>query len=229
VLLLDEPFSALDRNLRASMQIEIKEIQRQLGVTTVFVTHDQSEALALSDRLAVMFEGRIRQVGTPAEIYRHPADRSVASFVGDVNVLRARIERLDVDTASVALGRERIPVRAKLLAGAAVGDSVELFVRPEQLHLVGDGAPAAMEGKVAAHVYQGGYFDIYIAVPELAAGRVLVRSAEPDSITRWPVASRVGIAFAGGELSAFRFADDDAARSPRHQRDATSRVSAGVE
>ena len=116
VLLLDEPFSALDRNLRASMQIEIKEIQRQLGVTTIFVTHDQSEALSLSDRIAVMFEGRIRQVGTPDEIYRRPADRFVASFVGDVNVLRGRLDSVDGAVAIVTLGAARISVPREPLA-----------------------------------------------------------------------------------------------------------------
>ena len=107
VLLLDEPFSALDRNLRASMQVELKEIQRKLGVTTIFVTHDQSEALSLSDRIAVMAEGRIRQLGSPDEIYRRPVDRFVASFVGDVNVLRARLERIDGAIATVAGHRIR--------------------------------------------------------------------------------------------------------------------------
>ncbi len=92
VLLLDEPFSALDRNLRAAMQVELKDIQRKLGVTTIFVTHDQGEALSLSDRIAVIAEGRIRQLGAPGEIYRRPADRFVASFIGDVNVLSARLE-----------------------------------------------------------------------------------------------------------------------------------------
>ena len=87
VLLLDEPFSALDKNLRTSMQVELREIQRKLGVTTIFVTHDQSEALNLSDHLAVMAEGRIRQLGTPEEIYHRPCERFVASFVGDANVL----------------------------------------------------------------------------------------------------------------------------------------------
>src|SRR4051794_1870232 len=83
VLLLDEPFSALDKNLRTSMQVEVKEIQRKLGVTTIFVTHDQSEALSLSDRIAVINEGRIRQLDAPEQIYRRPADRFVASFIGD--------------------------------------------------------------------------------------------------------------------------------------------------
>src|ERR1700685_2305918 len=81
VLLLDEPFSALDKNLRTSMQVELREIQRKLNVTTIFVTHDQGEALSLSDRLAVMSEGQIRQLGTPLDIYRRPTDRFVASFV----------------------------------------------------------------------------------------------------------------------------------------------------
>ncbi len=102
--MLDEPFSALDKNLRASMQVELREIQRKLGVTTIFVTHDQSEALSLSDRMAVMSEGRIRQLGTPEEIYRQPCERFVASFVGDANVLRGRLERIDGRDAVVALG-----------------------------------------------------------------------------------------------------------------------------
>src|SRR5262249_11242089 len=98
VLLLDEPFSALDKSLRASMQIEIKDIQRELGLTTIFVTHDQSEALSLSDRLAVMSHGEIRQAGTPEEIYANPADRFVASFIGDVNVIPARVESVHGDS-----------------------------------------------------------------------------------------------------------------------------------
>src|SRR5262249_34180538 len=92
LLLLDEPFSALDKSLRASMQVEVKDIQRKLDLTTIFVTHDQSEALSLSDRLAVMSDGQIRQIGTPEELYANPADRFVASFIGDVNVIPAYIE-----------------------------------------------------------------------------------------------------------------------------------------
>src|SRR5690348_8647399 len=93
VLRMDEPFSALDKNLRASMQVEVKEIQRRLGVTTIFVTHDQSEALSLSDRIAVMSDGAILQIGSPQEIYRAPRSRFVASFIGEVTVLHARLER----------------------------------------------------------------------------------------------------------------------------------------
>src|ERR1700753_4243699 len=123
VLLLDEPFSALDKNLRASMQIELRDIQRKLGLTTIFVTHDQSEALSLSDRIAVMSQGRIHQLGTPSEIYQRPRDRFVASFVGDANVLQGRLESVTADRAVVAVGAARVSVPASPLAGLAPGSA----------------------------------------------------------------------------------------------------------
>src|SRR3984957_749169 len=138
VLLLDEPFSALDKNLRASMQVELREIQRKLGVTTVFVTHDQSEALSLSDRIAVMSEGRICQLGTPLEVYRRPADRFVASFVGDTNRLRGELVSVAPAEAVIALGGVHISVPSEFLSSAAPSEPVDLFVRPERLRI---GAP----------------------------------------------------------------------------------------
>src|SRR4029450_13783016 len=90
LLLLDEPFGALDRKLREQMQLEVKRLQRRLGLTALFVTHDQEEALVLSARSAVMEQGRIVQLGTPEEIYRHPATRFVAGFIGESNLYRAR-------------------------------------------------------------------------------------------------------------------------------------------
>src|SRR6266571_2407035 len=202
VLLLDEPFSALDRNLRASMQVELKEIQRKLGVTTIFVTHDQSEALSLSDRIAVVAEGRIRQLGTPDEIYRRPVDRFVASFVGDVNVLRARLERIDGAVATVALGSARVSVPAGKLEGLAPGTMVDLFVRPEDLRTA-DEAAAAFAGTVAARVYQGGHVDLYIEAPEAASGRVLLRLPGHAAMARWPVGARIGLAIPTSEAVAF--------------------------
>jgi spermidine/putrescine ABC transporter ATP-binding subunit len=204
VLLLDEPFSALDRNLRASMQVELKEIQRQLGVTTIFVTHDQSEALSLSDRIAVMAEGRIRQLGAPEEIYRRPVDRFVASFVGDVNVLRGRLAQIDGATAVVALGPARVSVPAGALAGAATGVMVDLFVRPEDLRVDEDGAGAALQGTVAAQIYQGGHVDLHVDAPEAASGRVLLRVPGGDALARWPIGARIGMAVAPGGAVAFR-------------------------
>jgi putative spermidine/putrescine transport system ATP-binding protein/spermidine/putrescine transport system ATP-binding protein len=208
VLLLDEPLSALDRSLRASMQVEIKEIQRQLGVTTLFVTHDQSEALSLSDRIAVMFDGQIRQIGSPAEIYRRPRDRFVASFVGDVNVLRARLGAIDRTTATVILGGQNIPVPSDPLAGCKPGAPTDLFVRPEQLRLSETGEAVAVQGTVTAHIYQGGHVDLYVRSPVVAGGRLLVRSSEPDAITRWPVGTAVGVTVSGADALAFPPQDD---------------------
>ena len=208
VLLLDEPFSALDRNLRASMQVEIKEIQRKLGVTTIFVTHDQSEALSLSDRIAVLAEGRIRQLGTPDEIYCRPVDRFVASFVGDVNVLHARLEQVDGPSATLALGPVRVLVPASTLQGAAPGAMVDLFVRPEQLRVAGDATPVAVHGIVAAQIYQGGHVDLYVDVPEAASGRVLIRVPGREGMSLWPAGTRIGIALAVDRAIAFKPAAD---------------------
>jgi putative spermidine/putrescine transport system ATP-binding protein len=203
VLLLDEPFSALDRNLRASMQVEIKDIQRKLGVTTIFVTHDQSEALSLSDRIAVMAQGRIRQVGSPDEIYHRPRDRFVASFVGDVNVVPARLEHIDGAIGVVRLGAARINVPAQPLAHGAAGEIVDLFLRPEQLRVAGEGDPVAAEGVIATQIYQGGHVDFYLEGVEASTGRLLMRLPGRDAMTRWPVGSRVTVTVLGNEAVAF--------------------------
>ena len=204
VLLLDEPFSALDRNLRASMQVEVKEIVRKLGVTTIFVTHDQGEALSLSDKIAVITQGHIRQIGTAGDIYHRPADRFVASFVGDVNVLRARLERIAGAIATVALGPAHLQVPSRMLEGAAAGTAVDLFLRPEELRVAEAGAPVAANGVVAAQIYQGGHVDLYVDVPESVTGRVLLRVPGQDATARWPAGTRVGIVFASDKGIAFR-------------------------
>jgi ABC-type Fe3+/spermidine/putrescine transport system ATPase subunit len=203
VLLLDEPFSALDKNLRASMQVELREIQRKLKVTTILVTHDQSEALSLSDRLAVMSEGRLRQLGTPEEIYRRPCDRFVASFVGDANILRGRLDSIGGPFAIVALGAERVKVPPGPLAGIALLATVDLFVRPEQLELVDATHASATSGRVVAQVYQGGHVDILVECTESVGGRLLVRSRGHDAMTRWPIGTEVGISISTNESVAF--------------------------
>jgi spermidine/putrescine ABC transporter ATP-binding subunit len=204
VLLLDEPFSALDRNLRASMQVELKEIQRKLGVTAIFVTHDQSEALSLSDRIAVIADGRIRQLDTPDEVYRHPLDRFVASFIGDANVLRARLERIDGAVATVVLGAARVAVPARTLQGGAVGNSVDLFVRPEELRVADNEAAAAVHGLVAAQIYQGGHIDLYVEVPQAVSGRVLLRVPSHEAASLRPPGTRIAVALAADAAIAFR-------------------------
>jgi putative spermidine/putrescine transport system ATP-binding protein len=137
VLLLDEPLSALDAKIRIVLRKEIRSIQRQLGITTVYVTHDQEEALSLSDRVVVMSEGRVEQIGTPSEIYNFPNTAFVASFVGTLNLVNAGV----VDPASGRLSIDGQEVRtSKAITDAGAGDRVTLAVRPEGIAL-GDGEP----------------------------------------------------------------------------------------
>jgi len=144
VLLLDEPLSALDLKLRKEMQIELKRLQMETGITFVFVTHDQEEALTMSDRIAVMCAGQIQQVGSPRDIYTKPANRFVASFIGETNFLKGVS-----DGATVTLGNG-----AKLPLVAPPGP-VSLAIRPEQVRVVAPDAPGAMTAKLASTVYFG--------------------------------------------------------------------------
>jgi spermidine/putrescine transport system ATP-binding protein len=151
VLLLDEPLSALDRQLRQSMQIELKNLQHELGITFVFVTHDQEEALTMSDRIAVMNHGTIQQLGTPTEIYDRPANRFVASFIGISNLYPGRIEsaqggvvRVTTDEGLTLLAQSDLPV----------GSAIDIVMRPEHLALSagspveGSNIPAQIEQSV---------------------------------------------------------------------------------
>jgi putative spermidine/putrescine transport system ATP-binding protein len=128
VLLLDEPLSALDAKIRIVLRKEIRAIQRQLGITTVYVTHDQEEALSLSDRVVVMSEGRIEQIGTPFEIYNFPATTFVASFVGTLNLVEASV--IDAGAGRLSLDGQEIRT-AKAVTGAGTGGRVTLALRPE--------------------------------------------------------------------------------------------------
>jgi len=135
VLLLDEPLGALDKKLREHMQVELKSLQRHVGITTIFVTHDQEEALTMSDRIAVMNQGRLQQVGTPQEIYEAPKNRFVADFVGVCNFLECRVARRENQTVLVSLD-DGAMVRAAVSAEVAVpaqGTRVVLAVRPEKV------------------------------------------------------------------------------------------------
>jgi spermidine/putrescine ABC transporter ATP-binding subunit len=208
VLLLDEPFSALDKNLRGSMQVELKQIQRELGVTTIFVTHDQSEALAMSDRIAVMSAGRIRQIATADNIYRRPADRFVASFVGDVNVFSGKLVERRGAAAIVSIGDLRLDVPATALARLSTGDRLDVFVRPEHLTVTARGAAASLPGTIAAQVFQGDHVDLLLDVPGLARDRVLLRSPGIAALSSCPVGAEIGLAIGSGDIVAFPPEDD---------------------
>jgi putative spermidine/putrescine transport system ATP-binding protein len=128
VLLLDEPLSALDAKIRVSLREEIRQIQRQLGITTVFVTHDQEEALSISDRIVVMNAGRAEQIGTPSEIYNRPNTRFVASFVGTLNIIEATV--VDPSANTVKVGDNTVRLREPVGA-LNVGDKISIALRPE--------------------------------------------------------------------------------------------------
>ena len=203
VLLLDEPFSALDKNLRGSMQVELKQIQRELGVTTIFVTHDQGEALSMSDRIAVMSAGRIRQIAAPDDIYRRPADRFVASFVGDANVLNGRLVERSGDAAVVSIGDVRASVPAASIAEVSIGGSVDVFVRPEHLSVTSRGASGSLPGTVTTQVFQGGHVDLYIDVPGSARAPILLRSPGIAALSSCPVGAEIGLSIGSGDIVAF--------------------------
>jgi spermidine/putrescine transport system ATP-binding protein len=172
VLLLDEPLAALDKKLREEMRSELREIQRAVGITTVFVTHDQAEALGLSDRIAVMHAGRIEQLGSAREIYERPATRFVAEFIGASTVLRGHATA--ADRVTLAGGEE---LRVVGLSGFRTGEAVELAIRPERIRLTGGTGENVMDGRVIGVVYQGVQTELTL---EIGAGqRLLVFVAEP--------------------------------------------------
>ena len=143
VLLLDEPLGALDLKLRKAMQLELKELQTRVGITFVFVTHDQEEALTMADRIAVMDGGRVLQVGRPAEIYEHPADRFVANFIGETNFLNGTLVGRSGELGDLKLADGRVLCAPLGGRDLELGDAVTLSVRPERVRLeAGHLAPA---------------------------------------------------------------------------------------
>ena len=196
VLLMDEPLGALDKKLRERLQVEIKDIQRATGTTVLFVTHDQAEALSMADKLVVLNNGAIEQVGTPAELYDAPASAFVADFIGEANILHGSLVEAAAGRCSVRLRDgsivEGLPVGA--LGGDGHGRPVELVVRPSSVQL----APGPTRG-LAAQVLSTTYLGDFVSVRlRLGSGEV-VTVKEPASSARvasgevrhasWPVAS----------------------------------------
>jgi spermidine/putrescine transport system ATP-binding protein len=190
VLLLDEPLSALDLKLRQAMRVELKQIQEAAGITFIFVTHDQEEALTLSDRIAVMSEGQVQQIGNPRAIYEEPVNRFVADFIGETNLLEATV-----------VGQEGRHVICELSGGAqlstslagdtttiAAGSRGHVCVRPEQFNLVDVADPgdrAALSGKVERHVYIGTDTQLLVRLDDGIT--VQVRSQNSRHVSTLPV------------------------------------------
>lgn len=160
ILLLDEPLSNLDARLRDEMRSEILSLQRSLGITTIYVTHDQVEALSMSDRIAVFQQGSCRQIGTPEQIYNRPEDAFVASFIGETNLLPATVEAVNAEQIQVrSLGHPfRVEPRAKEKATFAPGDQVCLSIRPEGVELVADPGENTLSATLTLVQFMGSFF-----------------------------------------------------------------------
>ncbi len=194
ILLLDEPLSNLDAGLRERMRWELKDVQRRTGITFVYVTHDQAEAMTLSDRVAVMHEGALRQYGPPREVYGRPADRTVADFVGRVNLIPGRVVRASGEVGLVAVGGGP-PLALALPPGAAEGQAVQVAIRPESFELVGrpdalaPGPDAGLPGKVADVAFLGSALDCYVTLADGSRVRVQAHPAVTLEVGQ-PVALR---------------------------------------
>jgi spermidine/putrescine ABC transporter ATP-binding subunit len=165
VLLLDEPLGALDKKLREQMQIELRALQRAVGITTIFVTHDQEEALTLADRIAVMEGGEIVQIGTPSAIYERPRSRFVSDFIGISNFLSGHVVERQGAALAVQVGDVRLQATGG--DGLAPGDRVEVAVRPEKIRLSLDppAQPNVVRGQIDNVVYLGAVTFYYLRLP----------------------------------------------------------------
>jgi iron(III) transport system ATP-binding protein len=189
ILLLDEPLSNLDAKLRERMRWELKALQRRTGITFVYVTHDQSEALALSDQIAVMHGGRLQQFGTPREVYARPANRVVADFMGLVNLLPGKVAASD----TVAAGS--LTLRLSLARDLRVGDTVDVAIRPEDIRLGSDGVPARVEEQS----YLGNLSEYHVALAD--GTRLRVQTAASAD---YPVGSTVSLEVDAAQCNVFR-------------------------
>ena len=206
ILLLDEPLSNLDAKLRERMRTELKVLQRRTGITFVYVTHDQAEALALSDRIAVMQLGQVQQFGTPLEVYSHPANRVVADFMGLVNLVPGKV---------VAAGNGRGTVEAAsglrldlpMPQGTTPGDAIEIAIRPENIRLRAvDAEDGLVRATISDRTFLGNVSEYYAT---LDSGQVLRVQTHP--LQRYLVGDVVGVEVDASQCSVFRSADTTAA------------------
>jgi spermidine/putrescine transport system ATP-binding protein len=215
VLLLDEPLAALDLKLRKAMQQELKKLQERVGITFVYVTHDQEEALTLSDRIVVMNEGRILQEGTPEEIYERPRTRFVADFIGQTNFFIGTVE----DVGSMTLVRDE---RGRLLRCAAIGSErrgmqVAVSVRPEKI-MPAEGSQDGnvFEGILARRTYLGDLVQFHITLEDGVELTMQRQNDARDVATQWELGQRVGVWFS--EQSALVLEDDASAIADEEDR-----------
>ena len=199
VLLLDEPLGALDLKLRQAMQLELKQLQERVGITFVYVTHDQEEALTMSDRIAVMDRGRVLQIGSPSDIYDHPRTRFVADFIGNTNLVPVTV---------VAPGQARLPdgSDARVTIAAAVGATVTTAIRPERMGLAEPEAPHdpaldGMDGTVDRVTFLGNALAYDVAIGDDTAVHLHVRQGNAPGIRHFAVGDVVRVRWTPASLT----------------------------
>ena len=193
VVLMDEPLGALDKQLREQMQLDIRDLHHRLGLTIIFVTHDQDEALTMSDRIAVFDKGRIQQCASPRVVYDHPSNRFVAEFIGETNLLEGTIRAVSGEMLTFALA-DGTEFRAHGMPGFRVGDAALLSLRPERIDLNRQGdtpdALNSLTGEITDTVYQGDHLRL---VFQTGAGQIIARIDRKAQ--EWPNGSKVTLNF----------------------------------
>ncbi|KQU83883.1 Fe3+/spermidine/putrescine ABC transporter ATP-binding protein [Ensifer sp. Root31] len=194
VVLMDEPLGALDKQLRERMQLDIRDLHHRLGLTIIFVTHDQDEALTMSDRIAVFNRGEIQQCASPREVYDHPGNRFVAEFIGETNLIEGKIQAIDGDTLTMALP-DGTRFRTHGMPGLAVGAEGLLSLRPERIDIHGQNVSLdglnVLHGEITDTVYQGDHLRVVI---KSAAGRLIIVRIDRKA-PEWPTGSQVAVSF----------------------------------
>lgn len=174
VLLFDEPLSNLDAKLRVTMRTEIRKIQQKVGITAIYVTHDQSEAMSISDKIIIMSQGRVEQIGTPREIYYHPSSRFVADFIGEANFLDAKVKSVNGEKAVIDVVGQELEVNN--FAHAAPGEDATLVIRPEGATLAEQGL---LEATVSLSTFMGSY-QYY----EVMVGNMMIQITDYNPVNR---------------------------------------------
>lgn len=187
VLLLDEPLGALDLQLRKQMQLELKHLQKKLGITFIYVTHDQEEALTMSDRIAVMFDGNMERIGTPDEVYNDPKTKFVAGFIGESNILESYVERVEHDRIYISLEAGKAVLYE---TGFRPEEMIYICVRPENLKISVEAIEDfSIRGKIVEHIFAG---DVIKIIVELVNGQKLKVAAHPEQ-DPLPLGTRVNV------------------------------------
>jgi iron(III) transport system ATP-binding protein len=199
ILLLDEPLSNLDAKLRERMRVELKVLQRRTGITFVYVTHDQSEALALSDMVAVIHGGKLQQYGTPLEVYARPANRIVADFMGLVNLVPGKVVEARNGTGTVEAA-SALRLQLAMPDGITVGEAVEIAIRPENIRLEPvNGRPGAVTATISDRTFLGNVSEYYATLP---SGQVLRVQTHP--LQNFAVGDAVAVDVDAAQCSVFR-------------------------